>query len=287
MERLREKTVKGLCLLLSLVVVSSIVAAVSAPVTLPLVYVDPVESIADPGDSFTINIDVQDVSDLFSWGIRLEFNPNVLECTDVEEGPFIKDHQSTSFVKVIKLNYIDVGCTTLGAVPGVNGSGVLMNATFSVKDSGKSDLHLNEERTSLLNSTIQAIDHTLQDGYFHSTAVANLVGRSAWPEHHHYVLSKDEDGNQTLYAKVKNTGPVDLHVYVRFDIVRDDALVDTVYTMEVVVMPGEIVVLSADFLLTSADVGKYYASASAWYSWTSYYFTQGDKLKTFSFAVVA
>jgi hypothetical protein len=283
---LGEKIVKGLCVFLSLLVVSSIVAVVSAPVTVPLVYVDPAESAVDPGDSFSININVQDVTDLFSWGIRLEFNPNVLECTAVTEGPFIQSQNPTSFVNVIKINYIDAGCTTLGALPGVSGSGVLMTATFTVKDSGTSDLHLNEARTSLLDSTITAIPHDTADGHFHTNAAANLVRKSAWPEHHHYVISKDEDGNQTLYAKVKNLGLVDLHVYVRFDIVRDDALVATVYSAEVVVTPDTIVDLTADFPLMSADVGKYYVSASAGYSWTGYYFTQGDKIKTFSFAVV-
>ena len=277
--------VKWLSLVLSFVVAFSIAGTVYAPVTLPLVYVDPEVSTANPGDTFNVNVNIQDVVDLFSWGIKMEFNPNVLMVTAVTEGSFMQGQPGgTSFVKKIYLTYIDVGCTTLGAYPGVSGDGTLMTVTFAVKDSGKSDLSIT--KSTLLDSTITLIPNEVADGYFYTIATANLVRRSAWPEHHHFVISKDEDAAQSLFAKVKNLGPTDLYVYVCFDIIRDDTLITTVSSAETVVAPGAIMELSADFTLTSADAGKYYVSASAWYSWSGYYYTQGEKIKTFSFAVV-
>lgn len=280
-------------MILALVVVSSIITTAYAPVTLPAVYVDPEVSTANPGNTFTIDVNVQDISDLYSWGVRMYFNPNVLQCISVQEGPFLKGQPGGSiFISKIYLSYFDAGSTSLGIIPGVNGSGTLMNATFLVKDSGKSNLDLDETMTKLLDSTLTAMNRTLVDGLFYTPAAADLVRRSAWPEHHHFVISKDEDfdgtyANQSLFCKVKNTGSLDLYVYGRFDIVRDDALVTTVTSGVVVVPPDTIVTLRADFTVSGADAGKYYVTASARYSWTGYYYTSGDKFKTFSFAVVA
>lgn len=285
-ENLRGKGDKRLSLVLLLVVALSIVGVAYAPVTLASVHVDPEASKANPGEYFSIDVNVEDVVDLFSWGLNIEFNPNVLEAVSATEGPFMAGQPGgTSFVKKIHLTYILLGCTTLGAYPGVSGSGTLATITFHVKDAGKSVLDIDEESCKLLDSTITAIAHTVTDGYFY-TDRADLLRRSAWPAHHHFDVSKHAP-NQTLYAKVKNLAPLDLHVYVNFDIVRDDAYVTTVTTDETVITPDTLMELSADFgPLTDADAGKYYVSATAWYSWTGYHYTQGEKLKTFSFAVV-
>ena len=281
--------------MLSLVVALSIAGVVYAPVTLASVYVDPEENTANPSESFSIDLNVKDVVDLFSWGISMKFNPNVLEVAyrmvgttkvyNITEGPFLQDQPGgTTFVAKGYLTYINVGCTSLGAYPGVSGSGTLCTVTFLVKDSGKSDLDI--YKSDLLDSTLTKMNHTVSDGHFYTTARADLLRRSAWPAYHHFDVSK-HGPNQILHAKVKNLGPTELHVYVRFDIVRDDALVATVTTDTIVVTQDTIIEFAADFgPLTDADAGKYYVSATAWYSWSGYYFTQGEKLKTLSFAVV-
>lgn len=277
-------------------VVLSMVHIVYAPG--PEVYVDPPVSTANPTEYVDVNISIDGVVDLYAWGIKMYFDPNVLEVAyyyvgptkvyNITEGPFLKDGTTspsgTSFAAKAYTNYIDVGCTTLGAYPGVSGSGILMTVTFYVKDSGKSDLDIT--KSDLLDSTLTAITHDVSDGFFYTPARANLVKKSAWPSKHHFVVSK-HGPNQTLYGIVKNLGSLDLHVYVRFDIVRDDTLIATVTTSTTVLAPDTQMLLSADFgPLTEADVGKYYVSATVWYSWSGFYYTQGDKLKTFSFAVV-
>lgn len=303
MKNLRGKGVKWLSLVLLSVVALSIAGVVYSPVTLPSVYADPEETTANPGESFDINVNIEDVVDLYGWGIKISFNPSVLEVAyymvgaakvyNITEGPFLQAGSGpTSFVAKVFLTYINVGCTILGAYPGVSGSGILMTVTFVVKDSGKSDLDIYD--STLVDSTITPMDHTVSDGYFYTDG-ADLVGKSAWPEHHHFVVHKDEDfnmtgledANQTLFCKVKNLSPLDLNVRVDFDLVRvDDAFTTTVSTEVTVVPAGTTVVLTTNFTVTAADRGKYSASASAWYSWSGYYYTQGEKNKTFSFAVV-
>lgn len=286
---MRKENLRWLPLLLLSLMVLSSVSTAFAPVTLPLLSVDPEENIANPGESFTITINIQDVVDLFSYEAKLGFDSNLLTPVSVDEGPFIKDQTTspmgTYFTYIVSSDYIYVACVTLGKYPGISGSGILFSITFNVIDAGSCDLLLYD--TILLDSTGTMMSHDIAGGYFYTTARADLVRRSAWPEHHHFVVSKDEDAIQTLNAKVKNLDHLDLYVKVVFDIMRDDALLTTVSTDEVVVTPLTIVELSADFgPLVPADAGKYYVSAKAWYSWSGTYWSPGEKVKTFSFAVV-
>lgn len=287
---MKGKGIKLLSLVILLSIALSVVSIAQAQST--SVYIDPEENTADPCEEFTINVNVQDVTGLYSYGIKISFNRYVLEVVSVTEGPFISDGASTAFVKKIFATYIDIGCTTLGASPGASGSGTLFTVTFHVKDTGTSDLDM--YYSVLLDPSLAQIPHTASNGYFYTTAKASLVRRSAWPEHHHFVVHKDEDYNattdeaqQTLNAKAKNLASThDLYVYVHFEIVRDDGYVASATTETVLVNPGVIVELSADFTVNSTDAGKYAVTAKAYYSWTGTYFTQGDKVKTFSFAVV-
>ncbi len=286
---MRKENLRWLPLLLLSLMVLSSVSTAFAPVTLPLLSVDLEENIANPGDSFTITVNIQDVVDLFSYEVKLGFNDNLLTPVSVDEGPFIKDQTTspmgTYFTYIVSGDYIYVACVTLGKYPGISGSGVLVSITFNVMDAGACDLPLYD--TILLDSTGTTMSHDTAGGYFYTTARADVVRRSAWPEHHHFVVSKDEDAIQTLNAKVKNLDHLDLYVKVVFDIMRDDTLLTTVSTDEVVVTPLVIVELSADFgPLVPADAGKYYVSAKAWYSWSGTYWSPGEKVKTFSFAVV-
>jgi len=291
----KRKNLKWLSLILVLIVNYAVLSVAFAPVTLATLYVDPEENVYNPGDEFTVDISIADVADLYSWGIKVRWDRDLLIATDVVEGPFLMyQPDGTAFVKVIYDNYIDAGCTTLGDWFGVSGSGVLMTITFEVLDAGKTSLEI--YYSVLLDSATPSvsINHTVEDGSFETEAAANLVKKSAYPEHHHFDIStqlaKDGDANQTLYSLAKNIGPVgyDLYVYVVFEIVQDNGVVAMPTSDTVTVPPGTQVLLSADFgPLGDLDTGKYYVSASCWYSYTGTYWAQGEKVKTFSFAVVS
>jgi hypothetical protein len=290
----RKKNLKWLSLLLVLVSSYAALNVGLAPVTLANVYVDPLENVYNVGDTFTVDINVADVVDLYSWGIKVSWDRDLLVATDVTEGSFLAmQPDGTAFVKVIYDNYVDVGCTTLGDWYGASGSGILMTITFDVLDAGRTSLEI--FYSVLLDSVASAeISHTVEDGNFETPQAAKLVKKSAWPEHHHFdvsvQLAKDGDSNQTLSSLVVNTSPVgyDLYVYVAFEIVRGDTVIAVPSSDVVTVSAGEILSLTADFgPLSGSDIGKYAVSASCWYSYTGTYWAQGEKVKTFSFAVVA
>lgn len=285
---MKGEKIKYLPLILSLLMVLSI-ASIAFAQELPLMYVDPPEVSQNPPGSFTVSINIQNVIDLFSYEAKLGYDPNILEVTSVVEGPFIKDQTTsplgTLFSTVMGADYVYAVCVTMGKYPGITGSGNLFNVTFNIVDAGACDLDLYE--STMLDSTGTLMSHDVADGVFETPARGNLVRRSAWPEHHHFVVSKDEDGNQTLNAKAKNLGTIDLLIMIVFDIVRDDSLVESVSSDAVLVAPGTIVEFSADFgPLEPADAGKYYVSARAYYSWSGDNWYPGVKVKTFSFAVV-
>lgn len=294
---MKGENVRRFAPVLLFLVALSVVNVAFAPVTVPLIHVDPEANTGNPGDEVTVTVSVEDVVDLYGYEIKMGFDLNFLQVAyhweagekiyHFEEGAFLQQTESpygTFFSLTPKLGYIHVSQIVLGAYPGVSGSGVLFSVNFTVFDTGKCTLDLYEAQP--VDSGGNAFTVDLGDGYFY-TDLADLVRKSAWPEHHHYVVGKDEDPNQTLSAKVKNLAPVDLHAKVTFDLMRDDGFSVTVTTEEVVITPGTIVTLTANFgPLDGSYAGKYYASAKTSCSYSGIYWTEGQKNKTFSFAIV-
>jgi PKD repeat protein len=140
-------------------------ALVPAPET--VVFVDPPVATANPGESFTINVNVTDVEDLYSWGAKISWQLGLLTVTNAEEGPFLQAGGSTFFTWNPHAGYVDLACTFLGAVPGVSGSGGLASVTFEVMKAGNCTLDLYD--TTLLNSSLVQISHQAFDGYFYTT----------------------------------------------------------------------------------------------------------------------
>jgi hypothetical protein len=129
----------------------------------------------------------------------------------------------------------------------------------------------------------------LIDGYFDNRPIrADLVRRSAWPEHHHYSLSKDEDSYQTLWGKVKNLGEAEVYIKVVFDITNEGGSTLSGVTQAQLVEPGQILDLHFDFgPLSAADVAKYAVTAKCLYSRDGNRWLEGEKIKSFSFSIVS
>jgi parallel beta-helix repeat protein len=119
-------------------------------------------------------------------------------------------------------------------------------------------------------------------------AFADLIQRQAWPEYHHYDISRHGDAGQTLHARVKNLGYETVWVKAVFKIVKEDGSARVIETEPLMIEQEEIAVLSANFgPLTEQDVGRYSVSAFCWYSHNKIVWVQGEERKTFSFTVVS
>ena len=272
----------------------------TSPIT--TVYVDPPSITRATGETFTVDISIADVEDLYAYAFKLKWNGPVLNATSITEGPFLEQGGTTFFVPKIfnepdpagESDYIYVVNTLMGAVPGVNGSGVLATVTFLVEAEGESALDLYE--TQLLNSLTVEIAHTVEDGYFIGKAAteASLVGRGAWPEHKHFSISKDEDGVQTLYGKVKNLGEEPCYIRVNFT-VWDIGGVATIFIgkhevggEEIKVLPGETVDITVNLWAsreTAWQLGSYSVKATCLHSADGTYWLK-DGVKEFNFTIV-
>lgn len=143
------------------------------------VYVNPDECSACVGEKVVLNVCISDVNDLYGWQFKLRWNARLLNVSCVTEGTFLKNGGSTFFT--YKLNNtvgcLVVGCTLLGKVQGVSGSGCLASVEFYVKSVGECVIDIYD--TILLDSTLKTISHISVDGfirlYEHDVAVVEVA----------------------------------------------------------------------------------------------------------------
>jgi hypothetical protein len=123
------------------------------------IYVDPVTSQGMAGQTFTVNIMVDQVADLYVWCIKMYFDPTILECTNavLPQDHIFADKQF-SFARVIDndAGILMVGATLLGTEPTFTGSGKLVQVEFKVKSAGSGSSNLEfdtiSDETFLLDS---------------------------------------------------------------------------------------------------------------------------------------
>lgn len=116
------------------------------------------------GNNFTCSINITGVANLWAWSLRLNWNPTVLNATNLQEGPFLKTAGSTIFGLPSSKGpgyFRDISDTLLTAST-ANGSGILFNVTFEVLAVGHSDITLNE--TSLFRFDETLIPFTASNG---------------------------------------------------------------------------------------------------------------------------
>lgn len=166
---------------LALIFMSSVLPLHQAKGTTAALKVDPPGvSGLNPGDIFSINITVSDVTDLFAWQFRLFYQSAVLNGTDIAEGPFLAQGGVTPFF--IITNFTDnynathgfmwVSSTRKADEGGVNGTGTLATISFKTVGGGNSILHLFD--TKLIDS-VKPFGNLIPHEVFGGWAYVGLV----------------------------------------------------------------------------------------------------------------
>jgi hypothetical protein len=141
----------------------------STPIT--TIYVDPEISYAGVGKTFTVNLTVAEVDDIWGWDFQIFYASTRLNGTLVEEGPFLKTVGDTFFWIVnftdnynITHGFIFGFCHLTHVIPGAgaNGNGTLATITFKPKAVGNSTIHVTN--THMKKSTGEYILHETRDG---------------------------------------------------------------------------------------------------------------------------
>ena len=98
------------------------------------------------GDTFTLNLNVENVTDLAGWQCNIEFDPNVLEAVEVVEGDFLKEGDGKTFFLESEIDNTAGRITKLGAARtskgGVSGTGKLLSVAFMAKVIGEAQVTL-------------------------------------------------------------------------------------------------------------------------------------------------
>ena len=116
------------------------------------------------GDTFTFNLNAEDIYDLAGWQFDIAFNPDALAAIEVNEGEFLKtDGGSTFFQKGI-IDNATGKITKLSSArlneDGVTGTGTLLSVTFSAKADGETQITLeNFQLGSITGDSIPAGPH--------------------------------------------------------------------------------------------------------------------------------
>ena len=100
------------------------------------------------GDTFTLHINAEKVTDLAGWQFDLTFDPDVLEVAEVSEGDFLKTSGGTTFFQQETIDNAAGEITGLTAAliseGGVTGTGTLLSVTFLAKAGGESQIDLRD-----------------------------------------------------------------------------------------------------------------------------------------------
>jgi len=310
--KMRERKLFALMMLLALSALSFIPVRLASASPGPTISITPATITgAIPGTTFTVNVDIAGAADMYAWSVRVSFNKLLLSLENVVKGNFLEAPLITTFFvptpfddptkTAANLNgYIDIACTRLGEVPGQNGGGTAATLTFMVLEVHNDPIGLSDAKwkdSALNDGTFDAQNSATFDntGLVGTWMGADLAGHSAWPEHHHFVISKAADfdgtyGSMLLYGKVRSLGPTaPAYLRAHFQIVLDTLTPFDVYTDATTsrIDPGTILVLTAKFgPVSAADAGKYSVTATTEMSWGGTYWYPGMDVKTFSFAVV-
>ena len=114
------------------------------------------------GDTFTLNLNAEKVSDLAGWQADVAYDHNVLEAVEVTEGDFLKAQGGDTFFQEGTIDNTTGKITDLFSAriseSGVNGTGTLLSVTFKAKAGGETQVTLeNFEFSSISGEVIPSV----------------------------------------------------------------------------------------------------------------------------------
>jgi general secretion pathway protein D len=133
-------------------------AVPAAPAPAPGVLLSPPRIETSPGGRFTVNLQVENLNDLFSAALRFKFDPNVLRLDAVNRGTFLAaDGKEIVFTPNVggDTGEVSVSLSRLPGSMGVSGTGSLLSLSFQVI--GKGTTVISSPQLRLQNSQSQAI----------------------------------------------------------------------------------------------------------------------------------
>ena len=239
---MRRKNILWISLIATLLVPMLIVNISNAQEDAVL-YIDPPVIPTDgtmghPGDTFDMNIKIENVIDLWSIAFIVDYVPfgRPLIVGAPAEGDFMiggEDNYQTSFtykIDVLK-GQLKIGIVRIPRdrdkpwielpVVGASGSGTLATFKLTVNEAGDSDIEFTD--VQVLDSNIDPIACDIINGYYYGPTADLVEGGKTWahvvPPGNRRVVPGEQ---QSFHSKVVNNGDVPLKVRTTFDMWRED-----------------------------------------------------------------
>ena len=187
---MRMKTILKTLILVSavsLLTFATIIITQSNPQT-TTIFISPTSSVVVFNQTFRIDVDISEATNIYGWEFRLGWNSSLLEAINVTEGDFLNSGGDT--FKISRINNtageLLVGCTLLENISGVNGNGTLATIYFQAENEGNTTLDLHG--TKLVDPLLQLQDHTSFNGTIEVKPPSNV-----------YVTTKPNNQKGILY----------------------------------------------------------------------------------------
>lgn len=132
--------------------------------------IDPLNQVVNVGDSFSVDVYIENVSDLFAYQFDITFDSSIIEAQNITEGAFLSNVGSTFFLPGSIDNVggtVNFNANTLiGFIPGVSGDGLLAHLDFLAIGAGNGSISL---------SNVVLLDSGLLDISFSSESSVSFV----------------------------------------------------------------------------------------------------------------
>jgi hypothetical protein len=132
----------------------------------PILSIEPSSQQVQSGQSFSLDVLISNVADLYAFQFDLAFNPLVLSATGVAEGSFLPSGGTTAFIAGTIDNSAGtisgIADSLIGPIPGVSGTGSLAIIDVHALSPGTSPIILSN--VVLLDSSLTPIGSNVVNG---------------------------------------------------------------------------------------------------------------------------
>ena len=163
------------------------------------------------GVPFTLDLMVEDVTDLSGWQADIAFNPAVLSAVSVTEGDFLSKNGGSTFFQEGNINNTTGEITGLIAARttsgGVSGTGVLLSITFEAQATGEDLLRFRNVKLGQSNREVMPYTIVINPIIVESSLDANGDGQIDLLD---LTLVAQNFGQTNSQADINNDGTVDI-----------------------------------------------------------------------------
>ena len=163
------------------------------------------------GVPFTLDLMVEDVTDLSGWQADIAFNPAVLSAVSVTEGDFLSKDGGSTFFQEGNINNTTGEITGLIAARttsgGVSGTGVLLSITFEAQATGEDLLRFRNVKLGQSNREVMPYTIVINPIIVESSLDANGDGQIDLLD---LTLVAQNLGQASSQADINNDGIVDI-----------------------------------------------------------------------------